>query len=130
MIVVDASALIEVLLRTPAARALEDRLFAPEQTLHAPHLIDIEIAQVIRRYERGGEIDAERGRAALADLADMPLRRYPHDLLLPRMWELRHVLSAYDAAYIALAEALDAPVLTRDRRLAAAAGHHGQVELA
>ncbi|HEX5321297.1 MAG TPA: type II toxin-antitoxin system VapC family toxin [Stellaceae bacterium] len=129
MSVVDASALLEVLLRTPAAEAVEDRLFAPRQTLHAPHLIDVEAAQVIRRYAANGDIDAERGRAALVDLADFPLRRYPHDLLLPRIWELRNNVTAYDAAYVALAEALDAPLLTRDRRLAAASGHRAQIEL-
>jgi len=127
--VVDASALLEVLLRTPAAEAVEDRLFAPRQTLHAPHLIDVEVAHVIRRYAANGDIDAERGRAALVDLADFPLRRYPHDLLLPRIWELRNNVTAYDAAYVALAEALDAPLLTRDRRLAAASGHRAQIEL-
>jgi predicted nucleic acid-binding protein len=125
MIVVDASALLEALLRTPAARAVEERLFEPQQTLHAPHLLDIEVAQVIRRYAAKGEIDSERGRAALADLADFPFRRYPHDFLLPRVWDL----TAYDAVYVALAEALDAPLLTRDQRLAAAAGHHARVEL-
>lgn len=129
MIVVDASALLEALLRTPAAKTIEDRLFAPGQTLHAPHLLDVEVAQVIRRYAASGEIDAERGRLALADLADLPLRRYPHDFLLPRIWDLRNNLMAYDAAYVALAEALDAPLLTRDRRLAAAAGHHARIEL-
>ncbi len=129
MIVVDASALLEALLRTPAARAVEERLFEPQQTLHSPHLLDIEVAQVIRRYAAKGEIDGERGRAALADLADFPLHRYPHDFLLPRVWDLRNNLTAYDAVYIALAEALDAPLLTRDQRLAAAAGHHARVEL-
>jgi predicted nucleic acid-binding protein len=130
VIVVDASALLEVLLRTPAASAVEDRLFAPGQTLHAPHLIDVEVAQVIRRFAANGEIDGERGRLALTDLANLPLRRYPHDFLLPRMWDLRNNLTAYDAAYVALAEALEAPLLTRDRRLAAAAGHRAQIELA
>lgn len=129
MIVVDASALLEVLLRTSAAKAMEDRLFAPRQTLHAPYLLDVEVAQVIRRYAANGEIDGERGRAALADLADLPLRRYPHDFLLPRIWDLRNNLTAYDAVYVALAEALDTPLLTRDRRLAAAADHHVQIEL-
>jgi predicted nucleic acid-binding protein len=128
MIVVDASALLEALLRTPAASAVERWLFRPRQTLHAPHLIDVEIAQVIRRYAANGEIDDERGRAALADLADLPLRRYPHDFLLPRVCDLRNNLTAYDAVYVALAEALDAPLLTRDKRLAAAAGHYARVE--
>jgi len=129
VIVVDASALLEALLRTSAAKAVEDRLFALGQTLHAPHLIDLEVAQVIRSYSANGEIDSERGRAALADLAEFPLRRYPHDFLLPRIWDLRRNLTAYDAAYVALAEALETPLLTRDKRLAAAAGHRAQIEL-
>ncbi len=129
MIVVDASALLEALLRTPAAQGVEDRLFAPRQTLHAPHLLDVEVAQVIRRYAANGEINGERGRLALIDLADLPLQRYPHDLLLPRIWDLRNNLTAYGAAYIALAEALEVPLLTRDRRLATAAGHRAQIEL-
>jgi predicted nucleic acid-binding protein len=130
VIVVDASALLEVLLRTPAATTVEDRLFAPGRTLHAPHLLDLEIAQAIRRYVASGEIDGGRGSMAVADLADFPLRRYPHDFLLPRIWDLRNNVTAYDAAYVALAEALDAPLLTRDRRLAGAAGHRARIELA
>jgi predicted nucleic acid-binding protein len=129
MIVVDASAMIEALLRTPAAAAVEARLFEPGETLHAPHLLDVEVAQVIRRYVANGDIAANRGREALDDLADLRLRRYPHDWLLPRIWELRHNLTAYDAAYVALAEALDAPLLTRDRRLAAAVGPRARIEL-
>jgi predicted nucleic acid-binding protein len=129
MIVVDASAVLEMLLRTPAARAVERWLFDPAQTLHAPHLLDVEIAQVLRRYAASGEIDDERGRAALTDLADLPVHRYPHDILLPRVWDLRNNLTAYDAVYVALAEALDAPLLTRDQRLAAAPGHHARIEL-
>jgi predicted nucleic acid-binding protein len=129
VIVVDASALLEVLLRTPAAITVERQLLAPDETLHAPHLIDVEIAQVLRRYATNGEIDEERGRTALSDLTDFPLRRYPHGLLLPRVWALRNNLSAYDGVYVALAEALDAPLLTRDQRLAAAAGHRARVQL-
>ncbi len=129
MIVVDASALLEMLLRAPAAGAVELRLFAPGETLHAPHLIDIEIAQVIRRYANNGEIDGERGRVALADLADFPLRRYPHDFLMSRIWALRNNLTACDAAYVALAEALGATLLTRDQRLAATPGHRARIEV-
>ncbi len=84
---------------------------------------------MIRRYAASGEISSERGRLALADLTDFPIHRYPHDFLLPRIWDLRNNLTAYDAAYIALAEALDAPLLTRNQRLAAAPGHHARVEL-
>lgn len=130
MIVVDASALLEVLLGTPVAEAVERRLFGSRETLHAPHLPDVEVAQVVRRYVRMREMEARRGEAALADLAEFPLHRYPHDFLLPRVWELRENLTACDAVYVALAELLDAPLLTRDRRLSAAAGHHARIELA
>ena len=131
MIVVDASALLEVLLRTPAAEAVETSLFArPRQTLHTPHLLDVEVTHALRRYAAAGDIDRERGRAALTDLADFPVRRYPHTILLPRVWELRSNFTAYDAVYVALAEALDASLLTRDHRLAAAAKRHVGVELA
>ena len=131
MIVVDASALLEVLLRTPAAAAVEARLFnEPRQTLHAPHLLDVEVAQVLRRYAATGEIDEQRGSMALADLRDFPIRRYPHDFLLSRVWSLRDNFTAYDAVYVALAESLDARLLTRDRRLAVAVSRHLEVRLA
>jgi predicted nucleic acid-binding protein len=129
LIVVDASALLEALLRTPAAADVTQRLLSPHQTLHAPHLLDVEVAQVLRRYAIAGDLDDQRGRAALADLADFPIRRYPHGFLLPRAWELRENFSAYDAVYVALAQALDAPLLTRDRRLANAARRYVSVEL-
>ena len=129
MIVVDASAMLEALLRTPAAAAVAERLFEPGETLHAPHLIDLEVAQVLRRYAATGQVGAVRCRAALDYLADFPLNRYPHALLLPRIWELRANLTAYDAAYVALAEALEAPLLTRDERLAAAPGHRARIEV-
>jgi predicted nucleic acid-binding protein len=127
--VVDASVVLEVLLRTPPGVRLGERLLDPSETLHAPHLLDVEVTQVLRRFERSGDLDAERGREALEDLADLPVERYAHDLLLPRIWELRHNLTAYDAVYVSLAEALAAPLLTRDRRLAAAARHHAAIEV-
>jgi len=129
VIVVDASALLEVLLNTPAGTSVASRLFAEEESLHAPHLLDVEVVQVLRRYALAGELDPARGLQALEDLAGFPIFRYPHDLLLPRIWELRHNVTAYDAAYIALAEALAAPLLTREARLASVAGHHARVEL-
>ena len=130
MIVVDASALLEILLRTPSAQAVEKRLFDQRrQTLHAPHLLDVEVAQVLRRYAAVGEIEEQRGSEALADLADFPIRRYPHDFLLTRVWNLRRNFTAYDAVYVALAEALNARLLTRDQRLAAAVRRHVDVEL-
>ena len=129
MIVVDASAIIDVLLRTPVALAVEDRLFASGETLLAPQLIDLEVAQVLRRYAATGEIAAERAGVALADFMDFPMARYPHSDLLPRIWELRANLTAYDAAYVALAEAFETPLLTRDRKLASVPGHRAQIEL-
>ena len=129
MIVVDASALLEILLRTPAAERAERRLFAAQETLHAPHLLDVEAAQVIRRYAALGELDIERGRIALGILADFPLRRYGHSVFLPRIWDLRNNVTAYDAVYVALAEALEAPLVTCDRRLAATRGHRARIEV-
>ena len=129
MIVVDASALLEVLLQTPEAQVVGRRLFRPGETLMAPHLIDVEVAQVVRRYNSAGEIDDVRGREALADLLDMPLTRYPHGFLLHRVWELRHNVTAYDAVYVALAEAMEIPLVTRDAALASAPGHGATIEL-
>jgi predicted nucleic acid-binding protein len=126
LIVVDASAILEVLLRTPSGVSIQRLIFSPDQTLHAPHLLDIEIAQVIRRYEAKGAIDDGRGREALSDLGDLPIQRYPHDLFLPRVWQLRRNLTAYDAVYVALAEGLDAPLLTGDHKLADAARRYSQ----
>jgi len=116
-------------LQTPAARRVNQLLFAGNETLHAPHLIDLEIAQVLRRYARSGVISADRGDEALADLVDFPITRHPHFVLLERIWHLRHSLTAYDAAYLALAEALDASLLTRDGALAKA-GSRVRVQVA
>ena len=129
MIVVDASAVLEMLLQRPAAEAVAQRLFRTGVSLHAPHLLDVEVAQVLRRHAAARELDGERGRLALLDLADMPLRRHPHTMLIERVWEMRHSLSAYDAVYAALAELLDAPLVTCDGRLAGAHGHRARVEL-
>jgi predicted nucleic acid-binding protein len=128
LIVVDASALLEFLLRTDTAAAVEARLFGGE-TLHAPHLLDLEVTQVLRRYERAGELDARRGREALDDLAALRIERYPHLQFVERMWSLRANATAYDACYLALAEALDAPLLTSDGRLAGVPGHGAKVEV-
>ncbi len=129
MIVLDASAALEWLLHTAAGARVDARLFSRAVTLHAPHLLDVEIAQVLRRYVTAGIVTASRGRHALDDLRDVPLTRYPHDFLLERVWELRRTLTAYDAAYIALAEALDAPLVTCDGKMASASGHHAVVEV-
>jgi len=129
VIVVDASAAIEWLLQSPAGIRIDKRMFSPSESLHAPHLLDVEVAQVLRRYVREKIITAQRGQEALEDLGDFPLSRYPHDFLIPRAWELRATLTAYDAVYVALAELLDAPLLTCDGRIAAAAGHYANVEV-
>jgi len=129
VIVVDSSAILEVLLGTPAGARVAERLFAPGETLHAPHLLDLEVAQVLRRYALAREINSARGLEALEDLSDLQITRYPHDLLLPRIWELRRNVTAYDAAYIALAEALEAPLITRDSALASVPAHRANVEV-
>lgn len=129
MIVVDASVVLEVLLQTERGRGLEGRLFGGE-TLSAPHLLDLEVAQVLRRHDRRGVLDASRGEGALRDFLDLRIERYPHHLFLGRIWSLRENATAYDAAYLALAEALDAPLLTTDRKLAQVPGHAAAVEVA
>ena len=129
MIVLDASAIIELLLRTPTGRRVEARVFSNLESLHAPHLIDIEVAHVLRRYAAAGTITATRGSEALQDLADLALTRYPHEVFLEKIWQLRGHLTAYDAAYVVLAEALDAPLLTCDRKLASAARHRARVDV-
>ena len=129
MIVVDASAVIELLLRTPAGRRIEARLFDRPAPLHAPHLLDVEVAQVLRRFVARGEVPAGRGATSLRLLDALPLRRHPHAPLLARMWALRANLTAYDAAYVALAEALGAVLITCDTRLGRARGLHATVEV-
>ena len=129
MIVVDASAVLEVVLNTSGGPAIAARFFGAGETLHAPHLVDLEVVQVLRRYARSGELNVERGAQALEDLVDLPLVRYPHEPFLARIWELRDSVTAYDAAYLALAEALEAPLVTRDRALASSRAHRARVEL-
>lgn len=99
----------------------------PDQ--HAPEFIYLEVLAVIRRRAARGEIDGSRADRAVSDLADLALVRYPHRALLPRIWERRHNLTPYDAAYVALAEALGAPLLTADAHLARAAGPRCAIEL-
>jgi len=111
-----------------SAEAVERRVTrAP--SLHAPSLLDLEVTQAIRRYCAMGQLRSERGGQAIADLADLPVRRYPHTPLLERIWQLRTGITAYDAAYVALAETLGAPLVTRDRRLAGTRGHRARIDL-
>jgi len=128
VIVVDASVVVEVLLLTPSGVEIGERLFSSDESLHAPELLDVEVAQVVRRYELLGDLGSHRGAEVLADLSDLAVERYRHRALLPRIWELRANLTAYDAAYVALAEVLEATLLTRDSRLVRAP-HRARVEL-
>lgn len=105
------------------------RILATPERLHAPHLLDVEVAQVLRHQVATGIVPVGRAREALQDLSDLRIRRYPHVLFLRRIWELRDNLTAYDAVYVALAEALDAPLLTCDGKLALAPGHRARVEV-
>ena len=128
MIVVDAPIIASALGDDgPDGERARTRL-ASERML-APELIDLEVASVWRRAARGGRLERKRARRALADLAALPLARAPHQPLMTRIWELRDNLTPYDAAYVALAEALEAALLTGDRRLARASGARCDVEL-
>ena len=129
MIVLDASAVIELVLGSPRGATVHARIQRRDESLHAPHLLDVEVASVLRRYQLSGALSSEDGREALADLAGLDIVRYPHDPLLPRVWELRTSVTAYDAVYLALAEVLEAPLLTLDRRLARVRGHGARVEV-
>jgi predicted nucleic acid-binding protein len=99
------------------------------ETLTAPELVDLEVTSVLRRQNRVGLLDARRAQLAFGDLLALPMRRAPHLPLLARCWELRENLTAYDAAYVALAEALNATLLTGDQRLAGAAGPTCNIEV-
>jgi predicted nucleic acid-binding protein len=129
MIVLDASAAVDWLLQTAAGQSIEKRIYSRNETLHAPHLLDLEVTQVLRRLALQGAVSAHRAGGAVRDLLDLRVTRYPHFVLLPRIWQLRHNFSAYDAAYIVLAEKLGAVLVTRDARLSAASGHAAHVEL-
>ncbi len=122
MIVLDASALVELILDTPMGQLVAGRIADPAEGLHVPHLADIEVVQALRRYVREGEIDADAGEVALDDLRALDLQRHAHEPMLERVWELRKNLTAYDAVYVALAEVLDGVLLTCDRRLSQAPG--------
>lgn len=129
MIVVDASAALELLLNRAAAHALRERFFRRRETLHAPHLLDVEVLHVLRRYNRTGEMTDERAEEAIRNYVALPIERYSHELLAGPIWQLRRSLTAYDAAYVALAELLGAPLLTTDARLARSAAARKLAEL-
>jgi predicted nucleic acid-binding protein len=126
MLVLDTSALLAVLVQQEPARELTRRL-SEDGDLHAPHLIDIEVLHALRGLVRAGKITADRAADARTDLADLAITRYGHEPLADRIWALRENLTAYDAAFVALAEALDAALVTCDARLARAPGVTAEV---
>ena len=129
MIVLDASVLVELLLHTAAGQQIAARIEDPALGLHVPELADVEVAQALRRLARDGDLDDADATAALDDLRALDLLRHSHEPLLDRIWELRGNLTAYDAVYVALAEVLDAPLLTCDARLARAPGTTARIDL-
>jgi predicted nucleic acid-binding protein len=129
MIVLDASAAVDWLLQTSSGKRIETRIYARSESLHAPHLLDLEVTQVLRRLTQQGTVSGTRADEAVRDLLDLRVTRYPHLVLLPRIWQLRHNFSAYDAAYVVLSEKLGATLITRDGRLAHTSGHGATIEL-
>jgi predicted nucleic acid-binding protein len=129
VIVPDASLVVEVVLRTPLGIRHAGRVLASNESLHVPHLLDVEAAQVLRRLTLLGQVQAGRAEQALEILTDLPLVRHGHTPLIGRVWQLRTSMTAYDAVYIALAEGLDAVLLTCDGRLSRSHGHRARVEL-
>jgi predicted nucleic acid-binding protein len=129
VIVIDASALVELVVGgTPRAARLAARI-AGSESLHAPYLIDLEVTSVLRRLEAQRMVSRALATRAIGDLLALDVTRYPHDVLVPRIWQLRGNLTAYDAAYVALAESLRAPLVTCDGQLAAAPGNRATIEL-
>jgi predicted nucleic acid-binding protein len=127
--VLDASVVLEVLLKTPLGTRHAERVLQTDTALHAPHLVDVEVAQVLRRLTLAREITEARAHEVLENLADLPLVRHEHVPLLDRIWQLRASVTEYDAAYLALAEGLAVPLLTCDGKLSRAHGHRASVEL-
>jgi predicted nucleic acid-binding protein len=129
MIVVDASAITELLLQTELGTRVERRIYRDDDDLHAPHLLDVEVLSALRRLVHAGEVVAERAEEAIEDLGLLRMIRHGHLDLATRAWELRQNFTAYDAVYLALAESLDATVVTCDRPFGAAAGHSARIEV-
>jgi predicted nucleic acid-binding protein len=128
VLVVDTSAVVAALVGQPPDRRLADRL-GTDGDLHAAHLLDVELLHALRRLVRTGALSRERAADARADFAELTVVRYGHEALADRTWELRDSLTAYDATFVALAEALGVPLVSCDARLARATGHRARVEL-
>jgi predicted nucleic acid-binding protein len=128
LIVADTSAILAVLSADPPDPHLRQRL-GDDGDLHVPHLLDVELLHALRRLVASGDLTEQRATAVRADFAQLALTRYPHHPLADRVWELRHNLTAYDATFITLSEALDVPLVTCDARMASASGHRALVEV-
>jgi predicted nucleic acid-binding protein len=128
VLVVDTSAVLAALVGWPKIPALLEAL-ASDGDLHAPHLIDVELLHALRRLVLQGDLSEDRAQDCRSDFADLAISRYPHQPLADRMWELRHNLTASDSAFAALSEALGAPLVTCDARVAEAPGHGANVHL-
>jgi predicted nucleic acid-binding protein len=128
VLVIDTSAVAAALVGRPTDSRLVDRL-GNDGDLHAPHLLDVELLHALRRLVRTGQLTQERAADARADFAELTVVRYGHQPLADRAWDLRDSLTAYDATFVALAEALEVPLVTCDARLARASGHRAAVEL-
>ena len=127
MLVVDASALVDLILEKPPNERLRERLSAADE-LHSPQLLDIEVLSVVRRLCASGALTGDAGDSAVRLLCLLPISRYPHEPLRARVWVLRHTVTAYDAAYVALAELLGLPLVTSDGRLCRSHGHSAVIE--
>lgn len=128
MIVVDSAAIVDALTAVQGSEDLRDRLARDE--LHAPTLVDLEVVSALRGLTLGGDLSAGRAEDLLTDLDDLTIERWPAaDVLRRRAFQLRHNVSAYDAAYVALAEALECPLVTRDARLGRSGGHDARIEV-
>jgi len=128
VIVVDSAAVVDAL--TAVAGTDELRAHLAAEDLHAPSLVDFEVVSALRGLTLRGHLSATRAEDLLADFDDLPLQRWPSaDALRRRAFQLRDNISAIDAAYVALAEALDCPLVTRDGRLARSSGHSAQIEV-
>lgn len=128
MIVIDTSALVDALVADPTSQALRDRITGED--LHAPHLVDHEVVPAVRGMTLGGHLSTARAEDLLTDLEDLRIERWPAlDELRRRAFELRHDVTAYDAAYVALAETLGCPLVTRDAPLSRSSGHRARIEL-
>lgn len=128
MIILDTSAAIAALTAHPRSEELVKRL-VDDGDLHAPHLIDVEVSQALRGLVSRGELSTDRAEDVRLDFDELLITRYPHQPLADRMWTLRHNLTAYDAAFVSLAEVLGAPLITCDGHIARSPGHGAKVEL-